>query len=68
MSPAKAQLKRLADKLTDEDAGIVLTLARKLARRQRHEDEDAGDVRMLRAALAEPGEIPLEEALARRGL
>jgi hypothetical protein len=67
VSPAKTQLKRLADKLTEEDAAIVLSLARKLARRSRPEDEDAADVRALRKALAEPGEIPYEEYRRARG-
>ena len=35
VSPAHAKLHEIADKLSDEDAGIVLTLARKLARRRK---------------------------------
>ena len=71
MSPAKAQLKRLADKLTEEDAGLVLTLVRKLASRRRNADreaEDREDVEDARKALAEPGSTPWEEFKAARGL
>ncbi len=68
MTPAKERLKKVADRLSEDDAAIVLVLARKLARRRRNEDRDAEDERLIREALAEPGEISLEESLARRGL
>ena len=35
MSPARAKLHGIADKLTEEDAAIVLSLATKLARRRK---------------------------------
>lgn len=35
MSAARAKLHDIADKLTDEDAAIVLTIARTLARRRK---------------------------------
>ena len=58
MSPAKTQLKRLADRLSDEDAGVVLSLGRMLARRRRtlerelEDQEDVTDVRAARGKVA----------------
>jgi hypothetical protein len=74
VSPAKTQLKRWTDKLTDEDAAIVLPLVRKLARDRRtaeRESEDRQDIEDARAALAEAavkGTIPWEKVKARHGL
>jgi hypothetical protein len=52
--PAKEQVKRLADRLTDEYAVLVLPLIRTLARRSRKEEretEDRQDVEDTRKAL-----------------
>jgi hypothetical protein len=71
VSPAKVQLKRLADRLTEEDAGLVLSLARKLASRRRIENrqvEDREDTEDARKALAEPGSTPWVKFKAARGL
>ena len=35
VSPAKTQLKRLADQLSDEDAGLLVLIGRNLARRRK---------------------------------
>lgn len=67
MIPAKERLKKIADRLSDEDAAIVLFLARKLASRRRQTDEDAEDARDFRAAMAEAGEIPYDEYRRSRG-
>ena len=74
MSPTKTQLKRLADKLTDDDAAIVLTLVRKLAGRHRNavraaEDrEDLEDSGAARAEADAKGTTPWEHVKARHGL
>lgn len=69
--PAKEQVKRLAERLTDEDAALVLPLMRTLARRRRkdaREAEDRQDIEDARKALAEPGRTPWEKFKAARGL
>ena len=74
VSPAKVQLKKLADRLSEEDAGLVLTLARKIASMRRNsareaEDrEDLEDARAARAEAAAKGTIPWEQVKARHGL
>ena len=74
MSPAKTQLKRLADRLSDEDAGLVLSLVRTLARRRRtlerelEDQEDVTDVRAAREEAAAKGTIPWEQVKAKHGL
>ncbi len=68
MTPAKERLKKVADRLSEDDAAIVLSLARTLLRRGRVRDEDAEDVRAFREAMAESGEVPYEEYRRSRGL
>ena len=74
MSPAKTQLKRLADRLSDEDAGLVLSLVRTLARQRRtlerelEDQEDVADVRAAREEAAAKGTIPWEQVKAKHGL
>ena len=71
VSPAVMQLKRLADRLSDEDASLVLSLARQLASRRRkaiREAEDREDIEDARKALAEPGTTPWEDVKTSLGL
>lgn len=74
MSATKTALKRWADRLSDEDAGIVLTLVRTLARRRRslerelEDREDLVDVRASRTEAAAKGTIPWEQVKAKHGL
>jgi hypothetical protein len=68
MTPAVERLKKMADKLSEEDAGILLSLARQLSKRHRSDDEDRRDADDARAALAEPGTRPWEQFKRERGL
>ena len=65
---ARAQLKTVADRLSEEDARTVLSLAQKLAAARRQEAEDRADVEDALEALAEPGEVSLEALKAELGL
>jgi hypothetical protein len=64
VSAARAKLHELTDKLTEEDAGKVLSFALRLAEDQ----EDLGDARAARSEAAEKGSIPWEQVKARHGL
>jgi hypothetical protein len=74
VSPAHAELKDLTDRLSDDEAAAVLRVARivsgtgRKARSRVRSLEDEADARMLREALAEPGEIPYDEYRRARGL
>jgi hypothetical protein len=68
MTPAVERLKKMADKLSEEDAGILLSLARQLSKRHQNDDEDRRDVADARAALAEPGTKPWDQLKRERGL
>jgi len=68
MSPATVRLKRLADKLSEEDAVLLLTVARQLSRRRQREEEDRQDRVDATAALAEPGSKPWGQVKRERGL
>jgi hypothetical protein len=67
-------LLELAERLTEDEAAAVLTVARAVAgsgrkaRSQVRGLEDRSDVRALRGALAEPERIPYEEYRRKRGL
>jgi hypothetical protein len=68
---AKEQVKRLVERLSDEDAILVLPLVRTLARRLRKEErqaEDRQDIDDARKALTEPDSTPWEEFKAAREL
>lgn len=74
MSPARTQLKRWADRLTEEDAAIALSLVRTLARqrrqttREQEDREDLADARAAREEAAAKGTIPWEQVKAKHGL
>jgi hypothetical protein len=68
MSPATVRLKKLADKLSEEDAVLLLTVARQLSRRRRREDEDRQDRADAMNALAEPGSKPWRQFKRERDL
>jgi hypothetical protein len=72
MTPATERLKKMVDKLSEEDAGLLLTIARQLSKRHRLElDEDRRDLEdALRAEreAAASGEPPVPLAVVRRDL
>jgi hypothetical protein len=67
-------LLELAERLTEDEAAAVLTVARAVAgagrkaRSRVRALEDAADARAVRQALADPEPIPYEEYRRRRGL
>ncbi|MBM4397820.1 MAG: hypothetical protein FJ087_19315 [Deltaproteobacteria bacterium] len=74
MSPAKAQLKRLADRLTDEDAVLLVRIGRDLVRRHKAgipvEELSAEEAAEFRRRLADPDDrpIPFDEACRELGI
>ena len=74
MSPAKTQLKRLADRLSEEDASLALSLVRTLARQRRtlerklEDQQDVADVRAAREEATAKGTIPWDQVKAKHGL
>jgi hypothetical protein len=74
MSAAKAQLKRLADRLSDEDAGLLLQIGRTIARRHKAqpplEEVTPAEAAELRARLSDPNDpaIPFEQACRELGI
>lgn len=72
MTPAKERLKKIADRLTEDEAAIVLRVARELAgtgrgsRRRLQDLEDRADARLADEALADPERIPYEAVRRQR--
>ena len=72
MSPVRVQIDRVVEKLSDEDASIVLTVARQLARRRKAaipvetpEPEEAAEIRRRHA---DHSDKPVPYRQARSGL
>jgi hypothetical protein len=59
MTPATARLKKLADRLSEEDAALVLAIARQVVRHRPHAAEDRADEAEARRRLHDP-EDPVE--------
>jgi hypothetical protein len=74
MSAAKAQLKKLADRLCEEDAVLLVMIGRNLARRRREvipvEEVTPDEAAEIRLRLSDPNDkpIPFEEACREYGL
>jgi len=74
VAQAKTQLKRLADSLSDEDAGLLLMIGRSLARRRRAtievEETTPQEAAEIRRRLANPDDrpIPFDEACREFGI
>jgi hypothetical protein len=74
VSPAKTQLKRLADQLSDEDAGLLVMIGRKLARRRQAsipaEEPTPEEAAQIRSRLNDPDDkpIPFETACREFGI
>ncbi len=72
MTPAKERLKKVADRLSEDEAAVVLRVARELqgagresAKRLR-DLEDRADARLATEALADPERIPYEAVRRQR--
>jgi len=70
--PVRSQIGRVVEQLTDEDAAIVLTVARQLARRRKRSipveavpPEEAAEIRRRHA---DPAEKPVPYRQARKSL
>lgn len=74
MSAVREQLKRLADRLTDENAGLLLKIGRDLARRQKRdipvEDLSPEEAAEVRRRLTDPDDkpIPFDQACREFGI
>ncbi len=70
VSPAKTQLKRLADQLSDEDAGLLVLIGRNLARRRKAsiptETPTPEEAVEIRHRMADPDDKPIPFEVARR--
>lgn len=74
MSPVRVQIERAVEQLSDDDAAIVLTVARQLARRRRRaipvetpEPEEAAEIRRRHADKADRP-VPYRQVRAGLGL
>ncbi|MBM4397087.1 MAG: hypothetical protein FJ087_15530 [Deltaproteobacteria bacterium] len=74
MSPVSAQIERVVKQLSDDDAAVVLTVARQLARRRRSaipvetpDSEEAAEIRRRHADRTEKP-VPYRSARAELGL
>jgi hypothetical protein len=70
VSPAKTQLKRLADQLSDEDAGLLVLIGRNLVRRRKAsiptETPTPEEAAEIRHRMADPDDKPIPFEVARR--